>query len=143
MTISSKLQELEQRQRRKQKFHKAYMEIAHVIAELSYCEKKQVGALIVNDRNIISYGFNGSVSGQSNCCEDENGKTLPGVIHAEINALLKAGTEAKGADMYITLYPCLECTKLAAQAGIKRIYYAEDHKNDGRIEQYNMQAIKL
>ena len=128
---------------REHQFHQAYIKMAVLIAGLSYCSKRKVGALIVKDRNIVAYGFNGTVNGMENVCEGADGKTLSNVVHAEMNAALKAGTECKGADMYVTLFPCEPCTKLMAQAGIKRVYYLQEHKVDDRIELYGMTAIKV
>lgn len=135
--------------KRSEQFHKAYIQIALGIAVLSYSEKRKVGAVIVNGRNIVGYGFNGTINGMDNICEDKvweadkvNLVTRPNVIHAEMNAVIKAGNKCEGADMYITLFPCNECCKLMAQAGIRTIYYFEDHKTDeNRL--YGMTAIKL
>ena len=97
------------------KFDIAYLKMAKEWAKLSYCERKQVGALIVKDRMIISDGFNGTPSGFENKCEDEDGKTHWYVLHAEANAILKLASStqsAKGATLYLTLSPCKECSKL-------------------------------
>ena len=105
-------------------------------AKLSYCKRKQVGALIVKDRMIISDGYNGTPSGFENCCEDENGNTHWYVLHAEANAILKLASStqsAKGSTLYLTLSPCKECSKLILQAGISRLVYIDDYKDDDGI----------
>lgn len=101
-------------------------------AKLSYCKRKQVGALIVKDRMIISDGFNGTPSGFENCCEDESGNTHWYVLHAEANAILKLASStqsAHGATLYITLSPCKECSKLIVQSGIKKVFYIDEYKD--------------
>ncbi len=104
-------------------------------AKLSYCERKQVGALIVKDRMIISDGYNGTPSGFENRCEDDEGNTQWFVLHAEANAILKLARStqsAKDATLYLTLSPCKECSKLILQAGIRKLVYVDDYKdNDG------------
>jgi len=118
------------------KFDKAYLKMAQEWAKLSYCERKQVGALIVKDRMIISDGYNGTPSGFENCCEDADGKTHWYVLHAEANAILKlaASTQsAKGATLYLTLSPCKECSKLILQAGITRLVYINEYSDDDGI----------
>lgn len=118
------------------KFDKAYLKMAQEWAKLSYCKRKQVGALIVKDRMIISDGYNGTPSGFENCCEDEDGKTHWYVLHAEANAILKlaASTQsAKGATLYLTLSPCKECSKLILQAGITRLVYINEYSDDHGI----------
>lgn len=118
------------------KFDKAYLKMAQEWAKLSYCKRKQVGALIVKDRMIISDGYNGTPSGFENCCEDEDGKTHWYVLHAEANAILKlaASTQsAKGATLYLTLSPCKECSKLILQAGITRLVYINEYSDDDGI----------
>ncbi len=118
------------------KFDKAYLKMAIEWAKLSYCKRKQVGALIVKDRMIISDGYNGTPSGFENCCEDGAGKTHWYVLHAEANAILKlAGStqSAKGATLYLTLSPCKECSKLAVQAGIKKIVYMDDYSDNAGV----------
>ncbi|WBV54952.1 dCMP deaminase family protein [Chryseobacterium daecheongense] len=118
------------------KFDKAYLKMAQEWAKLSYCKRKQVGALIVKDRMIISDGYNGTPSGFENCCEDAEGKTHWYVLHAEANAILKlaASTQsAKGATLYLTLSPCKECSKLILQAGIARLVYINEYSDDDGI----------
>ena len=118
------------------KFDKAYLKMAQEWAKLSYCKRKQVGALIVKDRMIISDGYNGTPSGFENCCEDGEGRTHWYVLHAEANAILKlaASTQsAKGATLYLTLSPCKECSKLILQAGITRLVYINEYSDDDGI----------
>ena len=118
------------------KFDLAYLKMALEWAKLSHCERKKVGALIVKDRMIISDGYNGTPSGFENCCEDEAGKTHWYVLHAEANAILKLATStqsAKGATLYLTLSPCRDCSKLAMQAGIKKVVYMDDYSDDSGI----------
>jgi dCMP deaminase len=118
------------------KFDKAYLKMAQEWAKLSYCKRKQVGALIVKDRMIISDGYNGTPSGFENCCEDDDGKTHWYVLHAEANAILKlaASTQsAKGATLYLTLSPCKECSKLILQAGITRLVYINEYSDEDGI----------
>ncbi len=119
------------------KYDKAYLRIAKEWSRLSYCKRKQVGAIIVRDRMIISDGYNGTPSGFENCCEDESGTTKWYVLHAEANAILKvAGStqSCEGATLYITLSPCKECSKLIHQSGIKRVVYHEGYKDDSGIQ---------
>ncbi len=117
------------------KFDIAYLKMATEWAKLSYCERKQVGALIVKDRMIISDGYNGTPSGFENRCEDDEGNTQWFVLHAEANAILKLARStqsAKDATLYLTLSPCKECSKLILQAGIRKLVYVDDYKdNDG------------
>ena len=106
------------------KFDKRYLEMAQIWAKNSYCKRRQVGALIVKDRMIISDGYNGTPSGFENVCEDENGVTKPYVLHAEANAIskvAKSGNSSQDATLYVTASPCMECAKLIIQAGIKRV----------------------
>lgn len=117
------------------KFDIAYLKMASEWAKLSHCKRKQVGALIVKDRMIISDGYNGTPSGFENRCEDDDGNTKWFVLHAEANAILKLASStqsAKDATLYLTLSPCKECSKLILQAGIKKLVYMDDYKdNDG------------
>ena len=120
---------------KREQFDKHYLEMAQVWAKNSYCVRRQVGALLVKDRMIISDGYNGTPSGFENVCEDELGITKPYVLHAEANAITKvakSGNSSEGATLYITSSPCMECAKLIIQAGIKRVVYMDDyHKTDG------------
>lgn len=118
-------------------------------AKLSYCKRRKVGALIVKDRMIISDGYNGTPSGFENCCEDEAGKTLWYVLHAEANAILKlAGStqSAKDATLYITLSPCKECSKLILQSGIRKLVYIDEYSDDSGIEflkEHQIEILKI
>lgn len=108
-----------------------YMQMAVIWAENSYCKRRQVGALIVKDKMIISDGYNGTPSGFENVCEDEDGITKPYVLHAEANAITKiarSGNSSDGATLYVTAAPCIECSKLIIQAGIKRVVYGEKYR---------------
>jgi len=128
------------------KFDKAYLKMAQEWAKLSYCKRKQVGALIVKDRMIISDGYNGTPSGFENCCEDKEGKTHWYVLHAEANAILKlaASTQsAKGATLYLTLSPCKECSKLILQAGINRLVYINEYSDDDGISFLKNHGIEI
>jgi len=131
------------------KFDKAYLKMAQEWAKLSYCKRKQVGALIVKDRMIISDGYNGTPSGFENCCEDDNGQTHWYVLHAEANAILKlAGStqSAKGSTLYLTLSPCKECSKLILQAGIEKLVYINAYSDDEGItflKNHNIEIIQV
>ncbi|WP_390891529.1 deaminase [Empedobacter tilapiae] len=119
------------------RYDKAYLKMAFEWANLSYCERKKVGAIIVKNRMIISDGYNGTPSGFENRCEDEAGNTKWHVLHAEANAILKCATStqsAEGATLYITLSPCTDCSKLILQAGIKRIVYIQQYKDLSGLE---------
>ena len=114
--------------------------------KLSHCKRKQVGAIIVKDRMIISDGYNGTPSGFENYCEDDEGYTKWYVLHAEANAILKvaASTQScEGATLYISLSPCQQCSKLIHQAGIKRIVYAEAYKDSSGIDFLEKAGVKL
>lgn len=117
---------------KKAKYDKAYLRIAKEWGQLSYCKRKQVGAIIVKDRMIISDGYNGTPSGFENCCEDDAGLTKWYVLHAEANAISKVARSTQsceGATLYITLSPCKDCSKLIHQSGIKRVVYHEEYKD--------------
>jgi len=119
------------------KYDTAYLKMAHEWAKLSHCHRKQVGAIIVKDRMIISDGFNGTPTGFENPCENEEDYTKWYVLHAEANAILKVASSTqscKGATLYITLSPCKECSKLIHQAGIKRVVYANGYKDDSGLK---------
>ena len=105
--------------------------MATIWAENSYCKRRKVGALIVKDKMIISDGYNGTPSGFENVCEDENGVTKPYVLHAEANAITKvakSGNSSEGATLYVTASPCIECSKLIIQSGIKRVVYRDEYR---------------
>ena len=124
-------------QKKLNKYDKAYLRIAKEWGLLSYCKRKQVGAIIVKDRMIISDGYNGTPSGFDNCCEDEEGLTRWDVLHAEANAILKVARSTQsceGATLYITLSPCKECSKLIHQSGIKRVVYQNGYRDDSGIQ---------
>ncbi len=131
------------------KFDQRYLEMAQVWAKNSYCKRRQVGALIVKDRMIISDGYNGTPSGFENICEDENGVTKPYVLHAEANAITKvaqSGNSSKGATLYVTASPCMECSKLIIQAGIKRVVYRDQYRlRDGidLLEKAGIECVQM
>jgi dCMP deaminase len=119
------------------KYDKAYLKIANEWSKLSYCNRKQVGAIIVRDRMIISDGYNGTPSGFDNCCEDNEGLTNWYVLHAEANAILKVARSTQsceGATLYITLSPCKECSKLIHQSGIKRVVYQNGYRDTSGVD---------
>lgn len=122
---------------KKAKYDKAYLRIAKEWGQLSYCKRKQVGAIIVKDRMIISDGYNGTPSGFENCCEDEENLTKWYVLHAEANAILKVARSTQScenATLYITLSPCKDCSKLIHQSGIKRVVYHEEYKDTSGVD---------
>lgn len=128
------------------KFDKAYLRIAREWGKLSHCKRKQVGAIIVKDRMIISDGFNGTPSGFDNACEDDEDITKWYVLHAEANAILKvaASTQSsKNATLYITLSPCKECSKLIHQAGIIRVVYQKAYKDNAGLDFLRKAGVKL
>ena len=119
------------------KYDKAYLRMALEWGKLSYCQRKQVGAIIVKDRMIISDGYNGTPSGFENCCEDEEKNTKWYVLHAEANAILKVARSTQsceGATLYITLSPCKDCSKLIHQSGIKRVVFLHSYKDDAGVQ---------
>jgi len=123
--------------KKQKKYDTAYLKMAQIWGELSYCKRKKVGALIVKDRMIISDGYNGTPTGFENVCEDEELYTKWYVLHAEANAILKvaASTQScEGATLYITLSPCRECSKLIHQAGIKRVVFSKTYKDDSGLK---------
>jgi dCMP deaminase len=128
------------------RYDKAYLRMAKTWAGLSHCKRKQVGALIVRDRMIISDGYNGTPSGFDNECEDENGDTRWYVLHAEANAILKVAQSThncSGATLYLTLSPCKECSKLVVQSGIKKVVYTTLYKDDSGIRFLESAGVEL
>ena len=115
-------------------------------AKLSYCERRQVGAIIVKDRMIISDGYNGTPTGHENICEDDEGYTKWYVLHAEANAILKVASSnqsCKGATLYITMSPCQGCSKLIHQAGIKRLVYINEYKDTSGIDFLKKAGVRV
>ena len=122
-----------------------YLRIASIWAENSYCKRRQVGALVVKDKMIISDGYNGTPSGFENICE-ENDITKPYVLHAEANAITKlarSSNNSDGSTLYVTASPCIECAKLIIQAGIKRVVYAEKYRLNDGIQLMERAGIKV
>jgi dCMP deaminase len=126
-----------------------YLRMARIWAENSYCVRRQVGALVVKEKMIISDGYNGTPSGFENICEDDNGVTKPYVLHAEANAITKlarSSNNSDGATIYITASPCIECAKLIIQSGITRVVYAEKYRLEDGIDllrRANIEVIYL
>lgn len=119
------------------RYDEMYMSIAEIISKRSTAIKKKVGAVIVKDNSIISYGYNGTPSGFSNMCEDENGKTKPEVLHAESNAISKVSKSTFSSDkatLYVTMSPCIECAKLIIQSGIVKVIFKEYYKDTFGLE---------
>lgn len=130
---------------KQRKFDERYLRMARIWAENSYCERRKVGALVVKDNAIISDGYNGTPSGFENICE-ENGATIPYVMHAEANAITKlarSNNSSDGATLYITASPCIECAKLIIQAGIKRVIYGEKYRLDEGINLLKKAGIEV
>ena len=124
-------------EKKQEKYDLAYLAMAKRWGELSHCTRKNVGALIVKDRMIISDGYNGTPTGFENPCEDEENYTKWYVLHAEANAILKVASSTqscKGATLYLTLSPCRECSKLIHQSGIKRVVYERPYKDTTGLE---------
>lgn len=126
-----------------------YLRMATIWSENSYCVRRKVGAIMVKDNMIISDGYNGTPSGFANVCEDENGVTWPYVLHAEANAITKvarSNNSSEGSTLYVTASPCVECSKLIIQAGIRRVVYAEKYRiTDGLdlLERAGIETLHL
>ena len=136
LSLSEKLME---------KFDHSYLEMAQIWAQNSYCKRRKVGALLVKDRMIISDGYNGTPSGFENICE-EDGVTKPYVLHAEANAITKvakSGNSSEGATLYVTASPCLECSKLIIQSGIKRVVYRDEYRLTDGIDLLRRAGIEV
>ena len=121
------------REEKQYRLDQRYLAMARIWSHNSYCKRRQVGALIVKNKMIISDGYNGTPSGFENNCEDENYKTKPYVLHAEANAITKvahSNNSSEGATLYVTSSPCIECSKLIIQAGIKRVVFSEEYHSD-------------
>ena len=127
-------------------FDVSYLKMATIWADNSYCERRKVGALIVKDRSIISDGYNGTPSGFENVCEDDQGCTKPYVLHAEANAITKmakSNNSSDGATLYVTAAPCLECSKLIIQSGIKRVVYRDSYRLQDGIELLERAGVEV
>ena len=123
-----------------------YLRMARIWAENSYCRRRQVGALVVKDKMIISDGYNGTPSGFENVCEDKTGTTFPYVLHAEANAITKlarSSNNSDGATLYVTASPCIECAKLIIQSGIRRVVYAEKYRLTDGIDLLEKAGVKV
>ena len=126
-----------------------YLRMARIWAENSYCVRRKVGVLVVKDKMIISDGYNGTPSGFENVCEDDNNVTKPYVLHAEANAITKlarSSNNSDGSTLYVTAAPCIECSKLIIQSGIKRVVYGEKYRLEEGIEllrKANIEVIYL
>ncbi|NER13099.1 CMP deaminase [Leptobacterium flavescens] len=132
--------------KKQERYDKAYLKMAREWGKLSHCKRKQVGAIIVKDRMIISDGYNGTPTGFENVCEDEEGYTKWYVLHAEANAILKVAASTQScedATLYITLSPCKECSKLVHQAGIRRVVYQQAYKDDSGLQFLAKAGVEL
>ncbi len=128
------------------KYDIAYLRMAMEWSKLSYCERRQVGALIVKDKMIISDGYNGTPSGFENICEDNEDKTKWYVLHAEANAILKVASSTqscRGATLYITMSPCRDCSKLIHQAGIVRLVYMDGYKDTSGVDFLEKAGVEI
>lgn len=126
--------------------HTFYMNIAIAASRLSSAKRNKVGAVLVKDTNIVSFGYNGTPSGCDNTCEDLNNSTLPTVIHSELNAISKAakqGVSTNGTTLYCTLSPCYECSKAIIQAGISEVIYLDEYRIPDSIEFLKTCNIKV
>ena len=140
---------MENRENKQELLDKRYIRMAFIWAENSYCKRRQVGAILVKDKMIISDGYNGTPAGFENVCEDENNITKPYVLHAEANAITKvarSNNSSEGATLYVTSAPCIECAKLIIQAGIKRVVYADSYRlSDGidLLKRANIEVVAI
>lgn len=127
-------------------FDKRYLQMAGIWSKNSYCERKKVGALIVKDRMIISDGYNGTPMGFENVCEEESGNTKPYVLHAEANAITKvakSNNSSENGTLYVTTSPCMECSKLIIQSGIKRVVFSEKYREEAGLDLLKRARIEL
>jgi len=127
-------------------YDKRYLEMAQIWAKNSYCIRRQVGALIVKGKMIISDGYNGTPSGFENICEDEHEKTKPYVLHAEANAITKvakSNNSSEGSTLYVTTSPCMECSKLIIQSGIKRVVFCDKYHNEDGLRLLERAKIEI
>ena len=130
----------------KKKFVDAFMDVAERFAELSSATRLQVGAIVVKDDRIVSIGYNGMPTGWDNCCEDENNKSKPEVLHAESNAiakLAKSSESGEGATIFVTHAPCIDCAKLIYQSGITTVYYKNEYRSTQGLEFLNKSGVEV
>lgn len=130
----------------KEKFIDYFMRVAEETAELSHAERRKVGCVIVKDRRILSFGYNGMPEGWDNCCEDEYGDTRAEVLHAENNALMKlcqSNESSKGSMLFTTLSPCFHCAVLIYQAGISEVIYKEEYRETNGIDFLKKCGVKI
>lgn len=128
------------------KFDDFYMNVAAMTATLSYAKRAQVGAVAVRDRNILAFGYNGTLPGTGNVCEDEEGNTKPEVIHAEENLLMKlakSSVSSEGSVVYVTMSPCINCSRLMANAGVSKIMYRDSYRDTSGIELLTNYGIQV
>lgn len=121
----------------KHKMLKPYIETARAFARLSHSERKKVGGIAITPQDIVIYSWNGRPAGEDNACEDDNGDTLPDVLHCESNLVAKAAREGislKDSTVVVTLSPCLQCAKQLYQAGVATIIYDEEYRLTDGIE---------
>ncbi len=131
---------------KQKKLDERYIRMAEIWAENSYCKRRKVGALIVKNKMIISDGYNGTPSGFENICEDDNNTTKPYVLHAEANAITKvakSSNNCENATLYVTTSPCMECSKLIIQAGIKRVVFKELYRITDGLELLNRAGVEV
>jgi len=127
-------------------YDRRYLEMAHIWGQNSYCKRRQVGALIVKGRMIISDGYNGTPEGFENICEDESGRTKPYVLHAEANAITKvakSNNSSENATLYVTCSPCVECAKLIIQSGIKRVVFSEKYPSEDGLKLLERAQVEI
>ena len=132
--------------KKQQDLDQRYIKMAHIWSENSYCTRRQVGALIVKDKMIISDGYNGTPTGFPNKCEDDNNVSLPYVLHAEANAITKiarSGNNSDGATLYVTDSPCIECAKLIIQSGIRRVVYDREYRLTDGVDLLRRAGIEV
>jgi len=131
---------------KQRKYDIAYLKMAQEWAKLSHCKRKQVGALIVKDKMIISDGYNGTPTGFENTCENEENYTKWYVLHAEANAIMKVASStqsSKDSTLYITMSPCKECSKLIFQSGIKRLVYNIEYKDKTGLDFLKQSGLEI
>lgn len=135
----------EDREEKYKKLDIRYLKMARIWSENSYCVRRKVGALIVKNQMIISDGYNGTPSGFPNICEDADNRTFPYVLHAEANAITKvakSNNSSDGSTLYVTDSPCIECSKLIIQAGIKRVVYSKLYHSMDGIDLLKIAGVK-